>query len=135
VIPVGSTIKSASITLNVVDASESEYQVYALNRDWSEEQVTWNFYGSGSEWAESGADGSADRSNVVLGTFRAPSLGNHMFTLNAAGVATLQDWVDHPSNNHGTILLNPDAVDGIDFSCSEATTIADRPMLNITYTH
>lgn len=133
-IPAGSTVKAATIRLDVVDGSEDTYYLYALNRDWREEEVSWTFYRSGSRWAEAGAGGSADRNQTVLGTIGAPGVGSQTISLNAAGLATLQGWVDRPGSNNGFILLNLEAIDGLDFSCREAPATADRPLLELSYT-
>ncbi|TMA52196.1 MAG: hypothetical protein E6J80_12575 [Deltaproteobacteria bacterium] len=48
----------------------------------------------------------------MVGTVTAPATGQRTITLNAAGIALVQSWVDFPDQNNGLIIDN-------------STTIAD----------
>ncbi|WP_437725896.1 DNRLRE domain-containing protein [Sorangium sp. So ce861] len=129
-IPAGSTVQSASITLQVTDGSSSTYNAYEVKRSWSESQVTWNNATSTTAWATAGAMGSTDRGSLVGSV--TGSAGSRTITLNAAGVALVQAWVDGTSNN-GIVIASSSNTDGIDFASSEHATAAQRPKLTITY--
>ncbi|WP_437571958.1 DNRLRE domain-containing protein [Sorangium sp. So ce542] len=129
-IPAGSTVQSASITLQVTDGSSNTYNVYEVKRSWDEAQVTWNNATSTTAWATAGALGSTDRGSLVGSV--TGSAGSRTITLNAAGVALVQAWVDGTSNS-GVVIASPSNTDGIDFASSEHATAAQRPKLTITY--
>ncbi|KYG07068.1 hypothetical protein BE21_31250 [Sorangium cellulosum] len=129
-IPAGSTVQSASITLQVTDGSSNTYNVYEVKRSWDEAQVTWNNATSATAWATAGALGSTDRGSLVGSV--TGSAGSRTITLNAAGVALVQAWVDGTSNS-GVVIASSSNTDGIDFASSEHATAAQRPKLTITY--
>lgn len=132
-IPAGKTVTSASITLNVVDASTHTYELYEMKRNWSESSATWNQYTTGYNWASAGANGSTDRGTTVLGTISASATGSYTINLNASGIALVQNWVNNPSANHGFIIANGAKTNGLDFSSSEAAAAGQRPKLSVIY--
>ncbi|MHA2132128.1 MAG: DNRLRE domain-containing protein, partial [Promethearchaeota archaeon] len=126
-IPVGSNIQSAVITLNVTGKSSDEYEFYPMQRTWIESEATWDEYAIGQSWEISGADGTADRSSMVMGSITAPATGNYTISLNTAGVAVVQSWVDDPSSNYGIIIMDYiNASDGLDINSRETGIIANR---------
>ena len=133
-IPEGSTIINASITLNVVNSSNDVYYLYEMKRDWVENQATWYDYRNGRRWASGGASGSQDRGTTRLGSLKALNSGKAEIQLNDAGIALVQSWVNNPANNRGLVIGNDEAGAGIDFNCSEASMVANRPALTIIYT-
>ncbi|MBN9159678.1 MAG: DNRLRE domain-containing protein [Myxococcales bacterium] len=85
-IPKASTIKSASLTINVTNATGGEgYTLYALNRAWDEPVVTWNTARAGSAWSPGGARG-ADHGSTPLGVLLPTTVGKYTLSLNADGV-------------------------------------------------
>ena len=130
-IPFGEPVASATITLKIVDPSASTYELYELKRDWVEIQATWNAYRTGSSWETSGAQGALDRGTTVLGTLTADSTGAYQIDLNADGLTVVEGWINDSSSNHGFIIANTDATNGVGFSCSEASTKTDRPLLTV----
>jgi len=132
-IPAGSTVKSVTITVNVTNPTDGTYELYAVERDWWEDFASWNSYGSGSNWAVPGAKGTADRGTAVVGTVTAPSTGQATITLNAAGIALVQSWVNSPSTNNGIIIADPLVSDGLVFESREALTASNHPKLTVTY--
>jgi hypothetical protein len=131
---VGSNIQSAVITLNVTGKSSDEYEFYPMQRTWIESEATWDEYAIGQSWEISGADGTADRSSMVMGSITAPATGNYTISLNTAGVAVVQSWVDDPSSNYGIIIMDYiNASDGLDINSRETGIIANRPKLTVTY--
>src|SRR5437764_4896805 len=127
-IPAGSTVQSATLTLNVTTPTSGTYNLYALKRDWWEDQSNWNSYGPGSNWEIPGAKGTLDRGTTVVGTVTAPATGQRTITLNAAGIALVQSWVDSPSTNNGLIIDNSTTVaDTMAFDSRNALTASNRP--------
>src|SRR5207247_10963686 len=104
--PTGREVKSVSITRNVTNPVSGTYELYALKRNWLETGATWNQYASGSNWLIAGAKGTSDRGTTVLGTITAPATGKRTITLNAAGIALVQSWVNSPSTNNGIIIAD-----------------------------
>src|SRR5438034_10980619 len=75
-IPAGSTVKSATITLNVTNSSGGTYELYELKRSWSETEATWNKDASGDECQTPRDTGNSDRGTTVLGSVADSSIGN-----------------------------------------------------------
>jgi hypothetical protein len=135
-IPNGSTIQSVDITVNVTEISGATYEIYDLKRDWVENEATWNEYATGQSWEVAGAGpgGTGDRGNTEFGTIDGEFLGLSTVSLNAAGVAVVQSWVDNPTSNYGFIIQDYVAAsNNLDFSSREATTITERPEITVTY--
>jgi ribosomal protein L35AE/L33A len=133
-IPSGSIIESADITVNVTNTSGADYEIYALLRPWVEGEATWNAYASGQNWQVGGADGSGDRGSTVLGAIIGSTTGSNTFSLNLAGVAVIQSWVDNPSSNRGFIVqdyINHN--NDVRFSSREVPTATERPRLTVTF--
>jgi hypothetical protein len=132
-VPAGSTVQSATITLNITNTSAGTYELYEMKRDWSEARVTWERYVKNKSWQVSGANGALDRGTTVLGTVTASALGQLTVTLNAPGIALVQSWVGTPTTNYGLILTDSAANDEVNFTSSEGTTAGLRPKLTVTY--
>ena len=134
-IPAGSTIQAVTLTVNLTDNSDDTYEIYRLKRDWQESQTTWNNFAAGStnRWQSAGAAGSLDRDATVLGRVTGDT-GTRTFSLNTAGVAVVQSWVNNTAANFGFIIQDyDDAINGLDFRSRESSTAASRPRLNVTY--
>ena len=132
-LPAGSTVTSATITLTVTDSTSGTYNLYALKRDWWQDYASWTSYGPGYSWEVPDAQGTSDREATVVGTVTAPATGPVTITLNAAGIALVQSWVDSPSTNNDIIIDNPTITDGLAFASREASTASNRPKLTVTY--
>lgn len=132
-IPAGSTVRSATITLDVTNSTGNPFQLYEIDRAWSEATATWSVAASGVPWTTPGAKGAGDRGTTALATVEPRATGAYTVTLNAAGVAAIQRWVDSPSTNHGFIVANASSGDGFAFSSREATTASRRPRLTVGY--
>ena len=133
-IAAGSTISAASIQLNITNSTKHNYELYALQQDWSESQATWNQYSAGNDWSSAGADGMGDFDPTVLGQFAAQNMGTYTSPLNAAGVAMVQSWVDNPSTNYGLIVKDyVNATNRMVFSSRETSTASLHPKLVVSY--
>lgn len=129
-IPAGSIVQSASITLRNINESNNTYNIYEMRRQWTESQVTWQNAATGTAWATAGAMGAADR-GAIVGTVTGP-VGTVTISLNSAGVALVQQWVNG-GTNAGVVIAHATNTNGIDFASSEDATPANRPKLAITY--
>jgi hypothetical protein len=132
-IPSGKTVTAAQLTFNVVDTSGQSYELYALKRAFDEATVTWQRASSAVAWQTVGADGANDRETTVLGALVGSGSGTLTVSLNAAGLAKVQSWIDTPATNFGFIVLDYTQSNGLDLSSSEASTVSQRPKLTITY--
>jgi len=132
-IPPGSTVQSASISLTVTNASAEPYGIYEMKRPWVETQATWNVYANGLRWQMAGAQGALDRGTTLLGTVLPPATGMYTVSLNAAGIALLQSWVNTPSMNQGLIIAHTVSADGAAFASRQESTVSNRPKLTVTY--
>ena len=97
--------------------------------------ATWNRLSATSTWAKAGAQGANDRGSTVLGTVTAPTIAKVTITLNAAGIAVVQNWINSPASNFGFTIQNYANSKAFAFSSSEASTAANRPKLSVTYTN
>ena len=131
-IPVEATVSSVSISLGVFNPSNDDYAVFEVLRDWQENSVSWNSTGT-TNWGSGGAQGNVDSANPVLGVVSPTSTGEYVLNLNAAGVEVVQGWIDGSRPNHGLLISSLVSSDGVDIHSSEATAIANRPALSITF--
>ena len=132
-IPAGSTVTASSLTLNITNLTNGSYPLYGLLRPWIENQATWTSYAAGSDWQTAGAQGSLDRNAAAIGVLGPVGTGLQTITLNAAGVALVQSWVDNPAQNFGLIIADSTTTDGADWDSSEAATASNRPRLTVDY--
>jgi uncharacterized protein YjiK len=133
IIPPGSIVQSVDIQTNVQDASSTAYELYELKRPWVESEATWNQFAPGQNWQTAGAQGSQDKGSTVLGAISGSSTGSNTTSLNSAGIALVQSWIDDPNSNHGLIIQNYNNSNGLDLSSSEAATVLQRPKLTVRY--
>ncbi|NNE69456.1 MAG: DNRLRE domain-containing protein [Rhodothermales bacterium] len=134
-VPAGATILSASIKLSVFDPTNDTYEVYALQRPWSESDATWREASNGVSWSQDGASGSGDAGSQVLGLLRNSGTGEATIALNESGLAVVQNWIDNPGSNYGFLIEDyARGNDGIDFHSREASNSAQRPRLELEYT-
>ncbi|MCI0553771.1 MAG: DNRLRE domain-containing protein, partial [Anaerolineae bacterium] len=133
-IPVGSTVQSVNITVNVTNTSGASYEIYELQRPWVEGEATWNEHASGQSWEVAGAGRPGDRGSTVLGVIIGSSPGLNTISFNSAGIAVVQSWVDHPSSNYGFIVQDYiNHTNRLNFSSREAGTVSNRPKLTVSY--
>jgi hypothetical protein len=127
-IPPTATIVSAQLVTRSVTANSQSGSTYGLHRmliPW-DETATWDSLVNGVEVDDIEAASSPDASFVPNGTVP--------FTLTNDVTATVQAWFAGTAPNYGWVMNIISGTDGYDFASSEYTTVADRPMLVITYT-
>jgi hypothetical protein len=147
-IPSNATISSANIQLNVTDASGLVFNLYNMRRSWvegtsdraaSSSSANWNTYNGSTSWGAVGAAStSADRYDTNLwgaGTSSFNGTGSKTVALNSDGIAVVQGWVNGSTTNYGLTMQNYVSAtsNAMYFSSSEATTAANRPIMNVTY--
>jgi hypothetical protein len=135
--PSTATASSAVITLNCstynVTRTLATYQVL---RDWVEAQVTWNIWKTSNNWTTAGC-GSAgnDYVNTDLGSVSVTGTGTVTLTLNAAGLAIVQGWIDGSIANYGLLLKHTaETTERNVYDSSDNATAGNRPQLVIEYT-
>jgi hypothetical protein len=132
-IPAGAVVQSATISIDVNDESVTPYNLYAILKNWVENQVTFNSVRSDQAWQTPGAAGATDRGPVVGVLDTQNTDGIKSIVLNAAGIALVQSWIDNPTSNNGIITANDAATDGLEMRTSEYGTLTSRPKLSISY--
>lgn len=134
-IPVGSTLQSATLSVNVTGTSADTYEIYELKRSWSETQATWNKATTAVNWQSAGAQGALDRGTTVLGTITATATGTRNVVLNAAGLAVVQGWVNNPATNFGFVIQDyvNTVKDDLVISSKNDAVAANRPKLQLMY--
>jgi hypothetical protein len=134
-IATGSTLQSVKLSINVTGTSPETFEIYELKRSWTESQATWKKANSSTNWQSAGAKGALDRGSTVLGTVNASATGIRTVTLNAAGLAVVQGWVENPATNFGFVIQDyaNTTDDDLIFSARETTVSANRPQLQVVY--
>lgn len=120
-IPAGATVQSATLGITVSNASAGTYNLYQYNRSWVEGTATWSNQTPDSYLGP------------LVGSIQASSTGAKTITLNAAGLAMVQGWVNGSVANNGVIFKSTGTTDGLDLRSSEYGTQSARPMLTIQY--
>jgi hypothetical protein len=119
-IPGSATVQSVRVNVQASNPSTGTYRLYARNVAWTESTATWaNANIAGSQGTE-------------IGSFVPNAKGLHTITLNAAGIAVVQGWLNGSIANNG-LSIRSTSVDGVDLRSSEYGTVSQRPTLSITY--
>lgn len=120
-IPPGAQIASAVLTIVVFDESVAPAgEIHLALVDW-DESVTWNNFGG-----EAGVQ--ADEYDPQLVASAPIAVGTH----NIDVTSSLQAWSAAPAGNRGWIFL-PLSTNGVQVRSSEYATVAERPMLTVTF--
>jgi hypothetical protein len=123
-IPVGSTITSAILTVDTVNASTAGASLHRMLSDWTESS-TWNSLGSGVQLGRE-AVGTTDLNSFAVAT------GPHSFDVTSSLVAWLSGATSalaaNQANNGWLLLANTS--DGWGFLSSES---GNRPSLTVTF--
>ncbi|TAK75288.1 MAG: DUF4347 domain-containing protein, partial [Aquabacterium sp.] len=127
-IPQGSVI--TAVTLKVYISAQSTFtnptfSLYRMLAAW-DDTSTYNSMGSGVDGSE--ARSSADQTITESGN------GAYTFASNAAMIASVQAWANNPSSNQGWYIFCDDYGSKVGFSSAEVATVANRPLLSVTFT-
>jgi hypothetical protein len=134
-IPTGSIVRSAQITLHVLEPSHGQpFYFFEPARAWSEKEASWKFAASGTLWRFPGSLGANERWPQPLGTLAPLQKGEYTAILGEAGVALVQSWINAPAGNLGLQLAS--AVPGAELRLSsrEAPSPEHRPRLTVVTT-
>lgn len=113
-------VQAAWLTLNVTDSSSGQnYELYEALGNWYETTAAWN--------------SKPAKGTTVLGVVAPTETGPAVVTLNAAGLAVVQNWLNTPTKNYGFYLMDSANTDTLRFDSSEQTTPTLRPKLTVTY--
>lgn len=119
-VPLGATINSATLTVNITNASLTGAALHRMLQPWTATD-NWNTWVGGVQ-----ADGVEANSTSDVTSFL-NSTGTHTINVTASVAA----WAAGAAN-HGWVFRNP-GDDSWQFDSSEGATVANRPRLSITY--
>jgi hypothetical protein len=109
-IPRHSQVVSAQLSIFATQSTRGQHHdTYEVQRDWQEGEVTWT--------------------RCSLTEFAGPLV----VPLNAAGVATVQKWVEDPLQNFGVLFATGQATKGLHFASRTAEPPENRPKLTVQY--
>lgn len=144
-IPAGSTLDVNGTVFTIKTAftasetNASTVSMYQLLRDWVELQATYNIWKTANNWTTAGAAGDgtdADLTNA-WGSYSitAGELLNvtKTITVNATGLAVLQNMVNGSVANYGMLFDTPTTNCSHIYYSSGAATAGNRPKLDMTY--
>jgi len=151
-IPPAATIQTVTLTLHMSRTFTSTLRTIPLRKllsDWGEgssnaageegsgaasttNSATWihQFYNT-DLWTTAGGDFSGTTSASIS----VSAIGFYTFGSTVQMVADVQDWLDDPANNFGWLLLGSEglAATAKRFDTKENPTVANRPILTVTY--
>lgn len=124
-VPPGAQIISATLQLNCFNAG-NPMTAYRLNEDWVEPQTNWKYRKNKIIWSNPGADGATSRDSAGI-IWDCTTTG--VKTLDLTGI--VQAWAAGASN-YGVVVIET-GQDDVEFYSSEHATLANRPLLTVTY--
>jgi hypothetical protein len=104
-----------------------------LKTPWSDGALTfgWTNTGTGLSWASPGIGaGDLQGPSFQLGGIDASGYQRRTIALDPASV---QNWVRNGATNQGLVLANQDTGKVLRLYSSEASNVAQRPTLSVTY--
>lgn len=120
-VPATASVNGASVILQVNDRSLGSYGLYAMKGSWNEATSTW-----------SNSNVNANQ-GIQIASINPNPTGSYTVTLNAAGVALVQAWVNGSMANNGLMIRTTGTTDGMISRSSEYSTSSQRPALTIAY--
>lgn len=126
------TVESVSLTLQVTNGTQANYQVYEVLRPWSSDEADWTRATASSSWGAPGAQAPSDHGPATLATLTG-GVGARTLTFTPAGVGTVQAWVAGTRPNYGLALLGMSDSDVARWVASEGQDAASRPRLVVVH--
>jgi len=148
-VPAGSTINSATLTLNMsmTKSGNTTVGLHSVSQNWGEGisnagmgegggafattgDATWlhNFFNT-STWTTAGGDFNATAS----ATQTVGGVGGYTWASTSQTVANVQSWLDNAADNFGWLVLGNETAIAKRFDTRENPTPANRPRLTIDF--
>ncbi|MEM6398484.1 MAG: HYR domain-containing protein, partial [Bacteroidota bacterium] len=124
-IPPGSTITSATLTLDVFNIGGAGIEMSRVLGAWEESSVTWNNFTLNGNTEAGAQQDEVEATNTLR--IISPLLGVRQIDV----TEDVQVWSDAGDNN-GWVFFNS-STNGLDFTSSESSTTDARPVLSVTY--
>lgn len=105
-IPSGVTVTAVNLTVNVINTSVHEFEVYEALRAWDERTATFKLSATGQTWGTPGVAGPTDRASKTLAALTSPRLGLLTVPFNVDGVATVQGWIGNIKGSGAYIAID-----------------------------
>ncbi|MEW4286212.1 DNRLRE domain-containing protein [Priestia koreensis] len=107
-VPTGTTILSSSLDLYFSSTNSSsliDLSLYELNRDWNENEASWNYakVSPSTAWATKGGDFNATKLATVSGLTSPTTMDNELKKWEVAP-SVIQKWKENTTSNYGFIL-------------------------------
>jgi hypothetical protein len=138
IVPDRATIVEGYLDLYVIrrsnDSNWLNAGIYALRRNWVEEQATWNRAANSDLWTTPGANGiPSDRSHVLLDQ---QPLDDVRVWERFDVTQALAEWVSDGNTNHGLTIKGSSSSGNVGYyvASSDNVDISIRPRLVFTYT-
>ena len=148
-LPVGCTITSSKLRLvrNGGTTAAQNIGAYSLTNDWNEgtlndqnntsssDGVTWYTTSFSNQWLVPGGDFSTTNGSVTnVSSATGGVSGTSTYEWNITAIT--QSWFNNSQTNKGIILkdVSETSADNKTFASSENLTLANRPVLRVTYT-
>ncbi len=138
-IPSGANITKAELKLHSSASSNTQrlyMSAYGMEKEWSEDAVTWLQTGTGTPWDIPGAAGTGDHGPAVgwdwIDTMKTENTLYASFDITELASA----WLADPSSNHG-VLINGEGIGKVGwwfFSTDDPAGLPFAPYLEVTYT-
>ena len=133
-VPTTATVTAASLTVTLESwVSPQTLLGNFLKTPWSDGALTfgWTNTGTGLSWASPGIGaGDLQGPSFQLAGIDASGYQRKSIALDAASV---QNWVRNGATNQGLVLANQDTGKVLRLYSSEASNLAQRPTLSVTY--
>ena len=129
-IPIGATINSATLEINVyVDGTPSTVvSIHEMLENWTE-SATWNSMSTSGAGIQTDDVEAAATATDVLNSGEFGSTGWKSFDV----TSSLQSW-SSGGTNYGWVIVSDDPTDGVIYRTSDYSTISVRPRLTVDYT-
>ncbi|MCD6518744.1 MAG: DNRLRE domain-containing protein, partial [Anaerolineae bacterium] len=112
-----------------------DISIYQVLTPWQEASATWQEAAAGVPWGAAGCNAlglDREASPVASSHIAADATVPGWFSWDVTPL--VQTWLDHPSSNHGMILIASGSTNRLDFWSSEAGALSLRPRLVVRYT-
>lgn len=132
-IPQGAVIKNTKLSLYayIWSGANLSIDIFKVLKSWNPCQANWSKATNGSNWEQTGANGTTDRENTPLSSVYTDGISTwYDFDITRA----VQDWVTNSESNKGLLLRQSLNIDrSFNFMSSDSYTTGKQPKLTVTY--